>query len=706
MPGEVAGAPDTFSAALRQLRRATGISLRDLGLKVHYSKGHLSKIENGAVPGSLDLAEACDAALGARGRLTAAFAADLAGQPPLPGKAKAKANAPFDLPPPPSHFTGRDAEVARVIGAITGARDGQRAPAVIIHGMPGSGKTALALHVAHAVRARFPGGCLYLDLSSGAGPAHRSLLRRLGLPDSEIPAEPDEAGALYRSVLYRRAVLVVADGVTSSSQVIALESASPGCAVIATSRRLLPALDNCEPMLLPPLAVKEAAQLFRVVSGRDDLGPEPDVLRVAAACGGLPLAVRVAAAAIRASRRSAAELADLLESADTVWPALDDGERSVHRELAAELGALTEGARRTLAMLALHPGEFVARHPAAWLTGREPRSVEADFAELLGRDLITVNADGQARPRGLLRSFSPGIADERLRRDALGRLVAGYTRTAEAADAVLVPSRFRPTAPGRKEALAAISFGDQAEAMAWCRAEASLVPRLCSLALEQGRHDDCWRLAYAMRDYFFAARALEPWLASHRIALLAAQRCGDRWAQATTRNNLGLALTEQGQTAAAQAQYRQALGLLREVDDQRGIATTLGHQAWASYAAGQPETAIELAEQARQLSRRHDNRRSLAIMDRTAALAYAGTGRYREAGTLLAECREILDELDLPLDVAMTFNCLGEVHYAMGRFTAARTWHALARERSAACGGVAEQARAVKGLAAAARAGR
>jgi tetratricopeptide (TPR) repeat protein len=682
------------------------MSLRALGLKVHYSKGHLSKIENDIAPANLELAEACDAALGAEGRLQAAFAADMSRHATLVDASTV--NAPFDMPPRPSHFIGRDAEASQVKEAICGLPDDDgRAPVVLIHGMPGTGKTALALHVAHGVRARFPGGCLYVDFSSGEPTMHGRLLRRLGIPLSEIPAEPGEARALYLSVLYRRAVLIVADGVTNASQVAALVPASPACAVIATSRRRLAALDDCQALRLAPLASDHAAALFRAVSERDDLGPDADVGRVAAACGGLPLALRVAAMTARAARRTAAQLADLLDDAVTIWPELDDGERSVYRELLAEFEALPDSARRTLAMLALHPGETVARRPAAWLTGSSPQAVDADFAELLGRDLITLGPAGGARPRGLVRDLSSGIIaglDEQSRQEALRRLVTGYARTAAAADAALVPPRFRPPDADSKVTVAAESFDAQAQAMAWCRGEAGFIPMLCSLALEQGLDEECWRLAYAMRDYFFAVRAVEPWVASHRIALLAAQRCGDQWAQATTRNNLGMALAEQGQTEAAHMQYRTALGLLRAIDDRRGVATTLGHQAWANYAAGRYNAAVSLAEQARQLNRRHDDRRSLAIMDRTAALSYAGGGQYRQAQALLGECGEILDELDLPLDVAMMFNCLGEVHLAMGQFSAAGTWHALAEERSSACGGAGERDRAVNGLAAARRA--
>lgn len=72
-----------FGAELRQCRKAAGLSLADLALRVHYSKSHLSKIENGRNSAGTDLARQCDAALGTGGRL-AALAERSARPAPLP----------------------------------------------------------------------------------------------------------------------------------------------------------------------------------------------------------------------------------------------------------------------------------------------------------------------------------------------------------------------------------------------------------------------------------------------------------------------------------------------------------------------------------------------------------------------------------------------------------------------------------------------
>ncbi|MGW7097857.1 nSTAND1 domain-containing NTPase [Streptomyces sp. NPDC054838] len=60
---------DEFAAELRRLRRRRNVSLSDLARSIHYSKGYLSKIENGRKPPTPDVARRCDEALDAGGEL-------------------------------------------------------------------------------------------------------------------------------------------------------------------------------------------------------------------------------------------------------------------------------------------------------------------------------------------------------------------------------------------------------------------------------------------------------------------------------------------------------------------------------------------------------------------------------------------------------------------------------------------------------------
>jgi transcriptional regulator with XRE-family HTH domain len=59
----------SFGAELRRRRLEAGYSLTGLSRLVHYSRGHLSKVETGAKAASADLARRCDAVLGGDGVL-------------------------------------------------------------------------------------------------------------------------------------------------------------------------------------------------------------------------------------------------------------------------------------------------------------------------------------------------------------------------------------------------------------------------------------------------------------------------------------------------------------------------------------------------------------------------------------------------------------------------------------------------------------
>ncbi|RLK54192.1 helix-turn-helix domain-containing protein [Actinokineospora cianjurensis] len=71
-----------FGAALRQARLAAGLSLAELARQVHYTKGHLSKIENGHKQATVALARRCDQVLHARGTLSALAPSSEAEQAP------------------------------------------------------------------------------------------------------------------------------------------------------------------------------------------------------------------------------------------------------------------------------------------------------------------------------------------------------------------------------------------------------------------------------------------------------------------------------------------------------------------------------------------------------------------------------------------------------------------------------------------------
>jgi hypothetical protein len=222
---------------------------------------------------------------------------------------------PHQVPAPPSHFVGRDEEVAQVAAGIWAAAKARRSVLAVISGAAGSGKTALALTVAQQVADAFPDGQLFVPMRS-CDPTHYStpaataqdalamMLRSIDRNLEALPKSPDELSALLRTALTDRRMLIVVDDVSSAAAVRPLLAAQPGCAVLVTGRPSLVGLDHEIRVTLGSLPKDPAVELLAKVVGGDRVAAEPaaaeDIVRL---CDGLPLALRTAAARLAARPR-------------------------------------------------------------------------------------------------------------------------------------------------------------------------------------------------------------------------------------------------------------------------------------------------------------------------------------------------------------------------------------------------------------------
>lgn len=322
------------------------------------------------------------------------------------------------LPPAPAHFTGRGDLPAKLRRAL----DTPTAVAVI-SGMAGVGKSALALHVAHGLRDRFPDGQLYVNLHGATpgmapltpGQALATLLRDLGTDPRRIPEHPDAAAALLRSLLAPTRTLMVLDDAATAAQVRPLQPAGAGCAVIVTSRSPLTALDGAHRFPLAPLSDDESAALLRAVSGRDGLDGAHPLVELT---GRLPLALRIVAARLAARRALTPDaLAGQLAATGGRLHHLEYDDLSVRRSLAVALDALRSSARpadrdaaRVLSRIGALDLPGYGAPLLARLTGTDERRAEAALDRLVDVALLEETAYGRYAPHDLVRDFAREIA--------------------------------------------------------------------------------------------------------------------------------------------------------------------------------------------------------------------------------------------------------------------------------------------------------
>jgi DNA-binding SARP family transcriptional activator len=240
---------------------------------------------------------------------------------------------PAQLPTDVRGFTGRAAELCTLDGLLAGsAGPGVPGPVLIfvVAGAAGVGKSALAVHWAHRVAARFPDGQLYVNLHGyNADPAIEPavvlgrFLRALGVPGDDVPEDPDERAGRYRTELAGRRALVLLDNAATVQQIQPLLPGAAGCAVVVTSRNALArlvAVHGAHRIDLDPLPPADAAALLRRLIG-DRAAVEPAAVRALAdQCARLPSTLRIAAelAARRGEPlgRFVAELVDWLRRLD------------------------------------------------------------------------------------------------------------------------------------------------------------------------------------------------------------------------------------------------------------------------------------------------------------------------------------------------------------------------------------------------------
>jgi len=337
--------------------------------------------------------------------------------PAIPAALAVPAQLPLAVPA----VAGRSRELASLDALLPGKRRRAGMVTAVVSGTAGVGKTALAVHWAHRVAARFPDGQLYVNLR-GYGPtepaqdpaeALHGFLDALGVPVERVPASLPAQIGLFRSLLAGKRVLVLLDNARGVEQVRPLLPGSPGCLAIVTSRsRLTPlvATEGARPLALDLLSAAAARDLLTERLGAARVAAEPAAVdEIVARCARLPLALAVAAA--RAGTRPDFPLAMLAAELREASAALDvlcggDPATDVRAVFSWSYRALSTEAARMFRLLGLHPGPDISVSAAASLAGIPPRQARAPLADLVQEHLLTEHLPGRYALHHLLRAYA------------------------------------------------------------------------------------------------------------------------------------------------------------------------------------------------------------------------------------------------------------------------------------------------------------
>jgi tetratricopeptide (TPR) repeat protein len=593
-------------------------------------------------------------------------------------------SVPRQLPRAATHFTDRIDARTKLDQLITAEN-----AVAVISGPAGVGKSALAVHWAHACKEQFPDGQLYVNL---CGYDHRppllpenalhGFLLALNVSVDRVAGNLEAMAALFRGVADGRRILILADNARSADQVRPLLPSSPGCFTLVTSRNRLSSLtavDGATPLPVRPLDTEQALRLFERLSGHRDTS---SAVQLVERCGRLPLFIRIAAERASAAADLRELVDDLTRDSDRLeaLSTLDAGTDArivlswSYRELLPAVG-------RAFRLLSLHAGPDISVPAAAALLGLERYETRRHLQTLGSVNLLEELGNRRYRFHDVLRDY----ARERVREeesaaertDAVRRELAYYLAGADACDRVLVPERQHVPLDGDIEQDVPV-FAGFGPALAWCDAELACLVSAVDQAVELGFDDVAWKLPVALV-YFLRLQRRDTYRYDlSLIAVGAARREGDSWAEAWSLICLGGAASDLERHEEALRAFGEALRISRESGERSWEAISVYNLGWTLRLLGRFTEALEHQRRALVLHEAAGDVRSSSITLTEIAALELGLGRPEQAyGAFVRALERARASQDLPTE-AKALHGLGDVSRAVGRTDEARDWYGRA----------------------------
>jgi tetratricopeptide (TPR) repeat protein/transcriptional regulator with XRE-family HTH domain len=686
----------SFGGLLRQFRAEARLTQEELAEAAGLSSRSVSDLERGINrTARKDTAVLLADALSLTGQVRVLFVAAARGRAPaaevlaarLDGAADGSAAAAAQsLPRDIGSFTGREPELARLLGTLASVTDDGRPPRIcVIDGMAGIGKTTLAVHAAHRLTGSFPDGQFFLPLHAhtpGQRPvspadALASLLLTAGVAVQQIPPGLEARAGRWRSHIAGKKILLLLDDAAGHEQVRPLLPGTSGSLVLVTSRRRLTALEDSAVISLGTLTPAEAVALLAQLAGRSDLGseagPAGDIARL---CGYLPLAIGMLARQLQHHpARTGAELAASLAAARDRLAVMRAENLSVAAAFDLSYADLSETQQRLFRRLGLTPGADIDAYAVAALDDTSLESARGQLDQLYDHHLITEPAPGRYLLHDLLREYARALAAADGTADshaAAGRLVNYYAHVAAAASRHIATwttagGRLPPASPPAS----APQLATSSEAAAWLESERPNLHAAVNYAATSKMPLHAITIATAMGGFLRARGHWDQAAEQYQTALIAAREAGDLPGQAGALDELGLLHQLTSDYPAATATLAEAIGLFRDLGDLPGQAYALNHLGLVQVDMADYPAAVASHRQALELARDAGDQLAEAVSLIDLGMVQQMTGDYRAATASYEQALPLARSAGSAFDEADALCELGAVQRLTGDYPAA-----------------------------------
>jgi DNA-binding SARP family transcriptional activator/tetratricopeptide (TPR) repeat protein len=664
--------------------------------------------------------------------LMAVYQAILRGEPvpptSAPGRRAVALVTPAQLPTDVPGFAGRAEQLTQLDKLLDDASTSVVISAV--SGSAGVGKTALAVHWAHAVAHRFPDGQLYVNLR-GFDPkgqvmdpaeAIRGFLDALGVPSERLPQGLDAQAGLYRSLTADKRLLILLDNARDVEQTRPLLPASGTCLAVVTSRNPLTGLiaaHGAYPLMLDVLPDDEAREVLIQRIGADRVHADPTATaHIITACARLPLALAIAAARARQTGFPLAVLAAELRDAGQRLDALDAGDPTsqVRAVFSWSYTTLTPAAARLFRLLGLHPGPDIDASAAANLAGHTIAQTRRLLAELIRVSLLTEHVPGRYTFHDLLRAYAAELThtldSDQDRHTATTRLLDLYLHTAYTAALLLQPARAPISLVPADPQVIPHPLADDREATHWLTTERLVLLAAVEHAAATGFDAHAWQLFWTLCTFLARRGHWHDRVTAGRTAVTAVQRLGDPAGQLLTHLLLANAYTALGRFDDAYVQLQhaldvgiqngdrdgqahvhfalahlwdqqgdhrpaidhgyQALDLFQATGDLHGTARAVNLIGWCHALLGENEQALAAGHKALGLLQDLNDRAGQAHVWDTIGYTHHHQGHHTEAITCYRRAITLFRDLGDRYNESVGLTHLGDTHHSTGDAPAAR----------------------------------